>query len=69
MSSSIVSNRGFIGRAGFEAPASQAVVMPPVPIENFSSAFSMVGIMPKTPMEPVMVAGSATILLPARLIQ
>ena len=40
--------------------ASHVVATPPDPTASFSSVFSNVGIMPKTPIDPVTVTGSAT---------
>ena len=51
-----------MGCVASRAFASHVVETPPVPTESFSKDFSNVGIMPKTPIDPVTVTGSATIL-------
>mgnify|MGYP006983012603 CR=1 FL=1 len=61
-SSIIFPYSGVTDLSGFMASANGDVATPPVPSDNRSMAFSKVGIMPNTPMEPVMLIGSVTIV-------
>ena len=65
----ICATRGSSGRVGLWAAASHVVEAPAELTPTFSRVFSNVGSTPNTPIEPVIVVGSAMISSAAIAIQ